>query len=129
LCCSVVSKDDAPAREDAAAIVEQIRNRGFGWNHSLGYGDFGSLEFLTRGAILLEDKGVTEEADRMAATILDDIEEHRWRCGTPLHVETPGLLSGLAGIGYGLLRTARPDDVPSVLALEPPIQSRGAYGN
>jgi class II lanthipeptide synthase len=129
LCCSVVSKDDAPARPGAAAIVEQIRNRGFGWNHSLGHGDFGSLEFLTRGAILLGDEGVIEEADRTAATILDDIDEHGWRCGTPLGVETPGLLSGLAGIGYGLLRTARPDDVPSVLALEPPIQSRGAYGN
>ena len=35
-------------------------------------------------------------------------------------VETPGLLSGLAGIGFGLLRAARPELVPSVLALEPP---------
>jgi lantibiotic modifying enzyme len=32
----------------------------------------------------------------------------------------PGLLTGLAGIGYGLLRIALPERVPSVLSLEPP---------
>jgi len=31
-----------------------------------------------------------------------------------------GLMTGLAGIGYGLLRLANPDRVPSVLVLEPP---------
>ena len=41
-----------------------------------------------------------------------------WRSGAPGAVETPGLLMGLAGIGYELLRIANPDQVPSVLALE-----------
>lgn len=41
--------------------------------------------------------------------------------GTPLAVETPGLLAGLAGLGYELLRRAEPELVPSVLALEPPV--------
>jgi hypothetical protein len=30
------------------------------------------------------------------------------------------LMSGLAGIGYGLLRLAEPTQIPSVLVLEPP---------
>ncbi|HYO51923.1 hypothetical protein [Archangium sp.] len=34
--------------------------------------------------------------------------------------ETPGLLMGLAGIGYGLLRLAAPERVPSVLTLAMP---------
>jgi lantibiotic modifying enzyme len=34
-------------------------------------------------------------------------------------VPTPGLISGLAGIGYGLLRLAFATRVPSVLLLEP----------
>jgi lantibiotic modifying enzyme len=38
----------------------------------------------------------------------------------PLGVETPGLMTGLAGIGYQLLRLAAPDIIPSVLVLEPP---------
>ncbi|MFL6196078.1 MAG: hypothetical protein ACJ75H_18005 [Thermoanaerobaculia bacterium] len=32
----------------------------------------------------------------------------------------PGLLTGLAGIGYGLLRAADPEHVPSVLLLDLP---------
>ena len=30
-------------------------------------------------------------------------------------------MAGLAGIGYGLLRLAAPERVPSVLLLEPPV--------
>jgi hypothetical protein len=32
----------------------------------------------------------------------------------------PGLMTGVAGIGYGLLRCYFPADVPSVLTLAPP---------
>jgi hypothetical protein len=41
-------------------------------------------------------------------------------------VETPGLMIGLAGIGYGLLRLARPNDVPSVLQLAAPMPAASA---
>jgi lantibiotic modifying enzyme len=39
-------------------------------------------------------------------------------------VDTPGFLTGLAGIGYGLLRLALPDRVPSALLLhdDPPTR-------
>ncbi|NJL57749.1 hypothetical protein HC928_23425 [bacterium] len=43
-----------------------------------------------------------------------------WACGTPTGVETPGLMMGLAGIGYQLLRLANPQSVPSILTLEVP---------
>ncbi|MFA1542179.1 type 2 lanthipeptide synthetase LanM family protein [Actinomadura monticuli] len=39
---------------------------------------------------------------------------------TALPAPAPGLLAGLSGIGYGLLRRAFPADVPPVLALAPP---------
>jgi lantibiotic modifying enzyme len=53
--------------------------------------------------------------------ILENIERDGWQCGNPLGVETPGLMTGIAGIGYGLLRLADPDRVPSVLTLQPPF--------
>jgi len=129
LCCAPARTNDPAARADTVAIARVIRERGFGRNHSLGHGDLGSLELLTRAASVLGDEDLTREADQIAAGILDDIEQRGWRCGTPLGVETPGLLAGLAGIGYGLLRTARPDVVPSVLSLEPPIPLRGAHAD
>ena len=57
---------------------------------------------------------------RIAGSILDDIQSNGWKCGNPLGVDCPGLMTGLAGIGYGLLRLAAPERVPSVLLLEAP---------
>jgi lantibiotic modifying enzyme len=54
--------------------------------------------------------------------ILDSIARHGWQCGGPQAVEMPGLMLGLAGIGYQMLRLAEPDRVPSVLVLAPPVQ-------
>ena len=51
------------------------------------------------------------------ANILDSIDCEGWQCGGPQAVETPGLMLGLAGIGYQMLRLAEPDRVPSVLGL------------
>jgi beta-phosphoglucomutase-like phosphatase (HAD superfamily) len=36
-------------------------------------------------------------------------------CGLPLDVRSPGLMTGVAGIGYQLLRLAAAERVPSVL--------------
>jgi hypothetical protein len=49
-----------------------------------------------------------------------------FRCGTPGAVAGPGLLTGLAGLGHGLLRLARPDRVPAVLLLRPPLAEQPA---
>ncbi|HEY2739710.1 MAG TPA: hypothetical protein VGK45_14975 [Thermoanaerobaculia bacterium] len=38
-----------------------------------------------------------------------------WPCGTFGSAEVPGLMLGLAGIGYFYLRLADPDRIPSVL--------------
>lgn len=54
-----------------------------------------------------------------AGLVLDVVSRHGPYCGTPGGIATPGLLNGLAGIGYGLLRFGFPDRVPSALLLEP----------
>jgi lantibiotic modifying enzyme len=46
----------------------------------------------------------------------------RWLTGIPYAIETPGLLTGLSGIGYALLRLAEPEKVPSVLLPAPPLK-------
>lgn len=52
--------------------------------------------------------------------LLDSIENAGSVMHTPLNIETPGLMTGLAGIEYELLRLAKPGRVPSVLQLAPP---------
>ena len=71
---------------------------------------------------MLPDRRWRVETDRLAAKILDSIDRDGWQCGGPQAVETPGLMLGLAGIGYQMLRLAEPDRIPSVLVLAPPVQ-------
>ena len=73
---------------------------------------------LARAARL--SRGDVNDVARRTAAVLDAAAEVGWRCGTMSEVEAPGLMNGLAGIGYGLLRLRDPDRVPSVLALDPP---------
>jgi type 2 lantibiotic biosynthesis protein LanM len=102
------------AAEIEAAIANTLAE-GFGLGHCLCHGDLGNLETL-----LLAGPRQAADVERLSAVILESIKRDGWLCGVPGGVETPGLMVGLAGIGYGLLRLADPERVPSVLALEPP---------
>jgi type 2 lantibiotic biosynthesis protein LanM len=114
--------DDAAMREEIALTLQATLAHGFHLNHSLCHGDLGNLDVLFIAGQLFDDGRYRDEVARLTAMILDSIEQHGWCTGVPLGVETPGLMMGIAGIGYQLLRLARPDLVPSVLALEPPYR-------
>lgn len=113
--------DDAAARAEIAVALETTMAAGFGRNHSLCHGDLGNLETLLVASQVLDDPRWPAQVNRMAAVILASMERDGWWCANPLGVETPGLMTGLAGIGYELLRLAEPGRVPSVLLLEPPV--------
>ena len=100
--------------------LETTKAQGFGHNHSLCHGDLGNLEVLMEAARVWPDRSWSQEASGLAGGILQSISRDGWICGNPLGVESPGLMTGLAGIGYGLLRCAVPERVPSVLTLAPP---------
>jgi type 2 lantibiotic biosynthesis protein LanM len=109
---------DQPAlRRDIAVAVSTTGARGFGFNHSLCHGDLGNAEVLLRA----EESGVCRtDVAAMKSEVLSSIRERGWLTGYPRHLEAPGFMMGLAGIGYGLLRLCAPDRVPSVLLMEPP---------
>lgn len=113
--------DDSEALEaESRTAAQTTLTHGFGFNHSLCHGDLGNIELLVRAGRQLGDPKIEAEGRRMAASILDDLSERGPRCATPAFMESPGLMTGLAGIGYGLLRLAAPEEIPSVLLLEFP---------
>jgi len=93
---------------------------GFGANHSLCHGDLGNLDLLLQASHEFNDEVLRKKVYQIAKGILESISQRGWLCGVPLDVETPGLMTGLAGIGYELLRLAEPEKVSCVLTLEPP---------
>jgi type 2 lantibiotic biosynthesis protein LanM len=110
--------------EEAEIALETTLKSGFGFSHCLCHGDLGNLEPILQASLILDDPRWKEELNRLAACVVESIEQDGWLCGTPNNVETPGLMTGLAGIGFELLRLAEPLRVPSVLCLAPPAERR-----
>jgi len=108
--------DDPALNEELDAATRTVLREGFGGNFSLCHGDLGNLD-------LLHAVGMPRDTLlRRTAAILDGLSERGYVCGLPRGVESPSLMVGLAGIGYGLLRAADPDAVPSVLLMQPPAR-------
>jgi lantibiotic modifying enzyme len=113
---------DVPAiDEEIAAALRTTLASGFGSNHCLCHGDLGNLDLLLEAAKAWPEGPWAQEAARRATSILNSIRRDGWLCGNPIAVESPGLMTGTAGIGYGLLRCAEPVNVPSILSLAPAI--------
>lgn len=112
--------DDAAVRRDLDLAISATLEKGFGHNHCLCHGDLGNLDFLLEAARVLGDGELLERVYRLAGGILRSLDDDGPLFGLPGNVETPSLMSGLAGLTYGLARLAEPDRVPSVLALAPP---------
>ncbi|QRN93727.1 type 2 lantipeptide synthetase LanM family protein [Archangium violaceum] len=118
--CSLRHQDDVQTRAELATALDTTLREGFGGNHCLCHGDMGNLEPLyLAGERLGEPRWIRAALER-AAHVIHTGRERGWLCGLPRGTETPGLLMGLAGIGYGLLRLAAPERVPSVLSLAMP---------
>jgi type 2 lantibiotic biosynthesis protein LanM len=122
--------DDEPeSRSEINTALKTTLAQGFGGNHSLCHGDLGNLELLLQASEILGEPQWRSQVDRLATIILNSISQHGWLCGIPLGVESPGLMTGLAGIGFGLLRLAEPTRVPSVLVLAPPTSHSNAVSH
>jgi type 2 lantibiotic biosynthesis protein LanM len=108
-----MARQDCP-EEWARTLAEHAPLR----DMSLCHGELGVTEAL----MVLGERGHEEAAyaaTRHAGLLLGAIDRGGVRCGTPHGVVSAGLLNGLAGIGYGLLRLGFAHRVPSILLLEP----------
>jgi type 2 lantibiotic biosynthesis protein LanM len=114
---AVLKADDPGLRSDLEHALQGTLEGGFGYNHCLCHGDLGNLDVLLQASQTLDRPELDREIARRAWSVLASMDRHGWLSGTPVGIESPGLMNGLAGIGYGLLRLAEPGRVPSVLTL------------
>ncbi len=97
----------------AAAATWRI---GMGWNHCACHGDLGAWELLDH-AIALGEAPKDLTTSYLLDLILTSLEEDGPSCGMGQNAFTPGLLPGLGGIAYQLLRAHPEHDLPSILTL------------
>jgi len=86
-------------------------------NYCICHGDLGNAEILMRLGAETHDDKLRNLAYRLVhkackAVLLGDI-----RCGVPFGIQTPGLLNGIAGIGFSLLNFSLQENLPSILSL------------
>jgi len=120
--------DEALAAEVQAAVRTTLA-AGFGRGHCLCHGDLGNLELLLQASRSSLAPQLAPDLPSvtygLAKGMLDCMAREGRICGVPQAVETPGLMTGIAGIGYQFLRLYDPASVPSVLSLAPPRRQIG----
>lgn len=112
--------DDSRLRQEIDVALASTAAQGMGGGHSLCHGDLGNIELLVKASQVLGDADLLAGARSLAADVLTQQAHTGWICGVPNGVETPGLMVGLAGMGYQLLRISDPTRVPSILLMEGP---------
>ncbi|WP_203999723.1 type 2 lanthipeptide synthetase LanM family protein [Micromonospora lutea] len=95
---------------------------------SLCHGEAGIGEALTTLTDGPDGPDAAAALRRRTTLILNALQWQGRYCGTPDGVLTPGLLTGLSGIGYGLLRFGLSARIPSALLLEPDRRSTDSDG-
>ena len=112
--------NDAATRAEIETGLLTTAATSFGAEHTLCHGDLGNADILLNASEITGDLRWRDHARQQAGRVLRSASASNWQCGNPLNVDTPGLMTGIAGIGYAFLRFADPARIPCVLALEPP---------
>jgi lantibiotic modifying enzyme len=115
---------DHEMRREIRISAATTQSRGFGLGYGLCHGDLGNIELVTEAARVLDDPCLAGVSARMADRIVADLRENLLGSHGLRLCTTPGLMTGLSGIGYGLLRLTHRNLLPSLLTLEPPRKGR-----
>lgn len=87
---------------------------GMGWNHCACHGDLGAWELLAH-AIAAGEAPKELSTSYLLDIILTSLEQHGPSCGMGRNAFAPGLLPGVGGVAYQLLRAHPEHDLPSIL--------------
>ena len=116
------ASEPVPDRGPVAVGARAALERGLRPDLCLCHGTLGNADALRTLAAETPDAPASwgAVASRLEATAAHAVLRRDWAEAAPGYADVPGLMCGVAGVGLGLLRAARPDRVPSVLTLDPP---------
>lgn len=106
---------------DHASVIRRAAQscwyRGMGWNHTVCHGDLGCWELLTAAIELgLAPDGLDQNS--LDAYVVSSVERHGPISGLARAAFVPGLMPGLSGVAYQLLRLDPRCSLPSVLLID-----------
>jgi type 2 lantibiotic biosynthesis protein LanM len=104
----------ASTREFVRRAAAATWRLGMGWNHCACHGDLGAWELLDH-AIAAGEAPKELSASYLLDMILTSLEQDGPSCGMGRNAFAPGLLPGVGGVAYQLLRAHPEHDLPSIL--------------
>jgi type 2 lantibiotic biosynthesis protein LanM len=128
----ILGTDDLKREAQAAVRTtsSMLSHPGYGvqYDFTLCHGRSGNAELLIYAGEALGDGASRAGAEAIGRQGIEYFRRNDlpWPCGVPGGGETPGLMLGLAGIGYFYLRLYQPGLVPSVLIIRPRIDHSAA---
>ncbi|MDH6363685.1 type 2 lantibiotic biosynthesis protein LanM [Enterococcus sp. PF1-24] len=92
--------------------------KGFGFNLTLCHGDLGLLEIIRKYSKYKNDTVLIQKCNNTFVNIFNDtLSNSKWKSLENRGTETLGIMTGLSGIGYTLLRESNVD-MPNILISE-----------
>jgi lantibiotic modifying enzyme len=113
--------EDASLHEELRIGLETTRRLHQTQLDHLCCGNMGRVEILSHAARTLDQENLMEASVALTAQVLARAEARGSFGWLPENEERrfdPAFFTGAAGVGYALLRLARPDQLPCVLLLE-----------
>lgn len=107
-------------KENLQVAIESTLKKGFYSNHCLCHGDLGNIDVLLTVARKQKDEGLLKKVVEKGYGVLDQGRKIGWMNGIDQKSEMYGLMLGLSGIGFELLRIWN-NNIPSILDLELPL--------
>ncbi len=111
-----VQTEDEKQR-DLTAGIHQLLFKNKLNNHSLCHGLLGNLDILHTTALTTKSERLKEEYQSQLTSITEMVTQQGWLSVLPTQQLEPSFMNGLSGMGYALLKFAKPEKVPNVLAL------------
>ncbi len=112
----------AQAKEEALRALHFLLGGQAQAEHSICHGSLGNLEPLLLASEIFGEQTIWQtELQLRSKKILKDINSSGWKSRLASQVSEPGLMTGLAGIGFEFLRLHASRKVPSILLLDRPL--------
>ncbi|MGE7674928.1 type 2 lanthipeptide synthetase LanM family protein [Lysinibacillus sp. NPDC094403] len=109
---------DEEITEEINIALETTLKKGFGNNITLCHGDLGSIGVLFYLATVLDDESLFEQCNETFNEIFNHHISQNWNKPSFRTASVYGLMIGLAGYGYSLLKYGHKAEMPEILWME-----------
>ena len=102
-------------KEKLKIAIDTTIRKSFGNNPSLCHGDLGNLEIIYLASKVLNNKTLEKKSEAGFKWIIENVIKNRWKGSSYRGTDNFGLMIGISGFGYSIMKFNNFDEIPSIL--------------